>query len=119
MGININHPANTISRDSTIFLTTNGEISASRKRLFSTKASDYTLTISDDYVRFNGTSLTATLPTAVGIDGHEFIIKNLNATSLIIATTSSQTIDGAATVALTQYQFLRIVSNGGAGWDVL
>lgn len=82
----------------------------------STKTGNYTLTFADQLVVFNGSTLTATLPTAVGWTGKGFTIKNINATDLTIARTSGQTIDGAAaddTLAVGTYA--TYVSDG-AGW---
>jgi hypothetical protein len=74
------------------------------------KASNYTLTTADDIVVFNGTSITATLPDATTLlDGRTFIIKNKNSTSLTLATTSSQTIDGAAPGTLAQWAYMHVV----------
>jgi hypothetical protein len=64
------------------------------------------------------TGRTMTLPTAVGRAGKEFVIRKSDASAnlVTIATTSSQTINGAAPGTLTaQYQFIRVVSDG-ANW---
>ncbi|MEO7983766.1 MAG: hypothetical protein ABI688_06770, partial [Bacteroidota bacterium] len=75
-----------------------------------------TATISDNLFLFTGTATaTLTLPTAVGITGREYWIKNLssNSSTLNIATTSAQTIDGLASWSLTQTnKAIRLVSNG-------
>lgn len=60
---------------------------------------------------------TITLPTAVGIAGQQFVIKDesgsANSFNITVATTSAQTIDGAATkVISTSYGVLRLYSNG-------
>lgn len=71
---------------------------------------------SDNLLVFTGTSAaTLTLPTAVGISGREYWVKNSssNGSTLTIATTSSQTIDGITSWTLTQqYKAIRLVSNG-------
>lgn len=87
-------------------------------RKLSTKTGNYTLTNADGFVRFNGTNLTATLPDATTLSGYEFEIKNVNATNLTVDTTSAQLIDANLTVTLTQYEALKIVSNG-TSWDVI
>ena len=75
-----------------------------------------TASSSDNLLVFTGTSATTlTLPTAVGITGREYWIKNstTNSSVLTIATTSSQTIDGLTTWTLTQTnKAIRVVSNG-------
>ena len=95
-----------------------GNVFAQNQRQFSTKTVNYTLTIADDYVRFDGTSLTATLPNATTMPGHEFEIKNVNSTVLTINTTSSQLMDSNLTVSLIQYEVLKVVSNG-TNWDII
>jgi hypothetical protein len=88
-----------------------------------TKTANYTALQSDDIIRGDATSgaITITLPTAVGNSGEIFHIKKIDssANAVTIATTSSQTIDGALTQPiLTQYQNITVVSNG-SGWDIL
>lgn len=85
---------------------------------FIAKTGNFTVTIANDVVTFNGTTLTATLLTAVGIQGKTFTIKNLNASPLTIATTSSQTIDGTTPVALTTGQSRTYLSDG-ANWIIV
>lgn len=60
------------------------------------KTANYTLTSTDFLVECTANSFTVTLPTAVGIQGRIYIIKNTGAGTITLATTSSQTIDGAA-----------------------
>lgn len=69
-----------------------------------------------DYVYLCTTTMTLTLPTAVG-NNNMYTIKNNDAThSTTVATTSAQTIDGAASVVIaTQYQSISVVSDG-ANW---
>lgn len=61
---------------------------------------------------------TLTLPTAVGLVGYFFVVKNTANTTVTLATTSTQTIDGASTKSLTQYQSLTVVSDG-ANWVII
>lgn len=88
-----------------------------------TKTANYTALQSDDVILGDATSgaITITLPTAVGFSGKVFNIKKTDSSvnSVTIATTSSQTIDGALTAPLiSQYQSLTLVSNG-TNWSVL
>ena len=103
------------SVDSNAYLT-----SAPTKSVLSyvAKSGSYALTTSDYLVNFTATSLTATLPTASGITGQIFIIKNTSAGSLTIATTSSQTIDGAAPTSLPTNSALTVMSNG-SNWIII
>lgn len=90
-----------------------------------TKTANYTATSSDCNILVDSTGgvVTITLPTAVGIAGRIYNIKDWKGQSLInnitIATTSAQTIDGAATVAiLTAYREVSVTSDG-ANWSVM
>lgn len=78
--------------------------------------------ITDNMLAFTGTSAaTLTLPTAATVAGRYYWIKNASSNSsvLTIATTSSQTIDGAASWTLdAQNEAVRIVSNG-TNWFVV
>jgi hypothetical protein len=72
--------------------------------------------ITDNTLVFTGTSATTlTLPDATACQGRNYWIKNSssNSSTLTIATTSSQTIDGLASWSLTQtHKVMRVVSNG-------
>ncbi|MFM2362007.1 MAG: hypothetical protein RLZZ316_909 [Bacteroidota bacterium] len=76
----------------------------------------------DNNLVFTGTSATTlTLPDATTMTGRAYWIKNnsSNASTLTIATTSSQTIDGVTTWALSErYKALKLVSNG-TNWDIV
>ena len=89
-------------------------VEAGRTRVVVTKTVNATL-VQEDTILCNGAAMTLTLPTAVGITGHTFTIKNVNAVSLPLATTSSQTIDGAAPGTLAQWAYFTVMSDG-ANW---
>lgn len=63
-------------------------------------------------------SPTITLPTAIGIVGYTFKIKNSGSGTAVLATSAGQTIDGASTKSLTQYVSLTVVSNN-ANWMIV
>ncbi len=77
----------------------------------------------DNLLVFTGTTAaTITLPTAVGCDGRTYMIKNSSTTGptpvLTIATTASQTIDGAASWTLSSaYETVTVISNG-TNWNI-
>lgn len=83
-----------------------------------------TLTSTHSVVMANCSSAcTITLPTAAGISGKIYWIKNIGASSqtntVTVATTSSQTIDGATTQILTlQYTDMPVISDG-TSWSIL
>jgi hypothetical protein len=74
---------------------------------------------SDNILVFTGTSAaTLTLPDATACQGRIYWIKNTssNASTLTIATTSSQTIDGLASWSLTQTNKVFIIISNGSNW---
>lgn len=76
----------------------------------------------DDEIRADCTAgvVTMTLETAVGCDGRMHTFKKIDASAnaLTVATTASQTIDGAATLSLsTRYDAATVISNG-TNWDI-
>lgn len=81
------------------------------------KTANYSITSGDKncVVIYNGTSLIATLPTAVGFGTDRVTIKNINVSALTLATAASQTIDGAAPGTLAQFAFVNLMSDG-ANW---
>lgn len=73
-------------------------------------------------INVNSTSdTTQTLPTAVGVEGKEYKIKNSDSTSagvITLATTASQTIDGNNTI-LINYPTSIAVQSDGANWIII
>jgi hypothetical protein len=66
----------------------------------------------------NGSSITITLPSAVtSAFGREYVIKNVNATSLTVGSAAG-TIDGAATKSLAQFATLTAISDG-TNWNLI
>jgi hypothetical protein len=105
-------------------LNINGTLStAGTIQAFSAKTSAYTILTSDEIITGDATSgiFTITLPTAVGVTGQTYTIKRINSGSnaVTVGTTSSQTIDGSTTYALsTQYKYVKVVSDG-ANWIIV
>ena len=84
-----------------------------------TQAGNYTVLTTDNLVIVSGT-FTITLPTAVGVTGKPYTVKKTDSgTTTTIATTASQTIDGATTrTILVQYESVTMVSDG-SNWHVV
>lgn len=85
------------------------------------KTANYTLTLDDYLVTGDTTSsaLTFILPTAIGVRGKEFIIKNIGTKNLTIDGNSSETIDDSATKILTnKYASVNIISNN-SNWLII
>jgi len=82
------------------------------------KSANFTATSQTSTIDCTNT-ITITLPTAVGFAGRIHTIKNSGTGVITIATTSSQTIDGAATQSLlTQYSKITVQSTG-ANWIII
>lgn len=86
-----------------------------------TKTGNYTLTSTDDVVLGDTTSgtITITLPTAVGVTKLFSIKKITSANTLNIATTSSQTIDGSTTIAITAQNESITMASNNSNWSVI
>jgi hypothetical protein len=76
---------------------------------YTSKSDTYTATVNDYIVDCTGT-FTVTLPTAVGIQGQHFIIKNSGTGT--ISVTGSETIDDEVTQTLRPYDSMAVVSTG-------
>src|SRR5690349_2647461 len=81
------------------------------------KTAAYTLTPADSVVTADATTagFAVTLPSAAGIAGKTYQVKRVNAglNAVTVATTSSQTIDGASSYVLRQPQsFVEVISDG-------
>ena len=81
------------------------------------KTTTYTLTSTDVVVLCTGT-FTVTLPTAVGIAGKAYFVKNVSTGVITLDGAGSETIDGAATQAIRQWDTLQ-ASSDGANWVIL
>lgn len=82
------------------------------------KTGNFTATSLTSTIDCTGT-ITITLPTAVNQSGRIHTIKNSGTGVITIATTSSQTIDGAATQSLlTQWSKITVQSTG-ANWIII
>lgn len=83
------------------------------------KTASYTITSSDMVIDLTENTATFTLPTAVGIAGRRYTVKNSGTGVLTVNTTSSQTIDGMTTMSFnTQYAGMTVVSDG-ANWKII
>jgi len=84
------------------------------------KTANYTLTVSDYTVDCTTNTFTITLPTAVGVSGRIYNIKNTGTGVITVNTTSSQTIDQYASGAinLVQWENLQVQSNN-ANWIII
>jgi hypothetical protein len=82
-------------------------------------SANYSILATDGTVNVTANSPTITLPTAIGVSGKIYRIKNSGTGTVTISTTSSQLIDGSSTKIInTQYSMLALQSNG-ANWMII
>jgi hypothetical protein len=79
-----------------------------------TVTSNYTILSSDEIISANSTSpINIYLPSAIGIAGRTYTIKNINTGWVTLRPSFSQNIDGSNTYELpNRYSFVKVVSNG-------
>lgn len=82
------------------------------------KTALYTVRLDDDTVEWTSGTVTGSLPTAVGCGGKVFNLKNSGTGVITVDPAGAETIDGAATIDLVQYDSLTIMSNN-ANWIIL
>ncbi len=88
-------------------------------REIETVSGNTTLTAADHDVVLVSATATITLPTAVGLEGYHFIVKNIGLGIVTIATTGSETIDGESTQDIPeQYVSYTFVSDG-SNWFIV
>lgn len=81
-----------------------------------TAATSFTAT---DYTIDSTTaSFTVTLPTAIGIQGRVYVLKNTSGGIKTLAANGVETIDGVATKLVTNGNFIRVQSTG-ANWIII
>jgi hypothetical protein len=85
-----------------------------------TKTANYTIVGTDDIVICTSGTFTVTLPTAVGRAGKQFKVKNSGSGVITMASTSAQTIDGAAAGSTQLFQFDSLTfESDGANWVIV
>lgn len=92
---------------------------AATKYAYTAQSGTYPITTTDTMIDCTSGTFTTTLPTAVGVTGKFYIIKNSGTGVITIATTSSQTIDAATTLLLTQQWSSVTVVSDGANWKII
>lgn len=86
---------------------------------FTNQTSTYVIDNLDCVVNCTANTFTVTLPTAVGIEGQYFIIKNSGTGVITVDGDGSETIDGVTNKLLAiQNESLTVVSDG-ANWIVV
>ena len=79
----------------------------------------YTAQANDCAIDCTANTFTVTLPTAAGIQGQVYIIKNSGTGVITVAAAAGEFIDGAATQVLpVQYESITMISTG-SGWRII
>ena len=81
------------------------------------KTATYTALATDDVVLCTGT-FTVTLPTAVGIAGKAYYIKNVSTGVVTLDGAGSETMDGETTLTLSDDDSVEVVSDG-SNWRII
>jgi hypothetical protein len=81
------------------------------------KSTNYTAA-SETIINCTANTFAVTLPTAVGVDGRHYVVKNSGTGVITVSTTSSQTIDGQLTQSLNQHDSISVVSDG-TNWIII
>lgn len=86
---------------------------------YAAKTGAYTVTESDYAINVTSGTFTVALPTAVGISGRIYVIKNSGTGTVTVDASGTQTIDGSLTAVLySRYSAVTIQSNG-VNWVVI
>lgn len=87
-------------------------------RKFTKVSETYTvLPDEDDLIQCTSNTFTVTLPTAVGIEGTEFEVKNSGVGVITLDGDGSETIDGSLTKTLSFGDSIKVASDG-ANWII-
>ena len=78
----------------------------------------YPITTSDYTINCTANTFTVTLPTAVGVTGRIYVIKNSGGGIITLATTGGQTIDGSATQTVNP-PISYTVQSDGSDWILI
>jgi hypothetical protein len=78
----------------------------------------YTIQTTDNTIECVSGTFTVTLPTAIGVKGKQYVIKNIGSGTITVSTTSSQTIDGNNTISLTQNDSIVVISDD-SDWKII
>lgn len=82
------------------------------------KTATYTITAADYLIECTANTFTVTLPTAVGIVGREYEVKNSGTGTITVDAAGTETIDDQLTQVLVQYDAMKIMSNG-TNWIIV
>ena len=82
------------------------------------KTAPYTITSEDYIINATANSWTATLPTAVGCIGQEFVINNAGTGNITVTVSLSENISGLTSLTIGQNEAVKVISTG-TNWVVI
>lgn len=91
--------------------------SAPVNRSLSSVTGNYTIAADDYLINVTSGSPTITLPTAVGVSGREYCVKNSGTGTVTVEGDGSETIDGSLNKSFGQYTSITVVSDG-SNWVI-
>jgi hypothetical protein len=77
----------------------------------------YTILASDFFVKCTGT-FTVTLPTAVGLSGRHYHVKNVGTGTVTVDANGTETIDSALTLVLAPMDSGHVISDNVEWWTI-
>ena len=83
------------------------------------KTSTYTIGVDDYFIDCTSGTFNITLPTAVGIAGKIYIVKNSGNGVITLDTNSSQTIDGSLTIVTSVANTAFTLISDGTNWQII
>lgn len=90
-----------------------------RKKAVVTKTSTYTATTLDEVIICNKTTaMTINLPAATG-SGQTYSVKSINTGAITVDANSSETIDGALTQVIYQWESITVVDYVTGAWIII
>ena len=86
---------------------------------YSAKTGAYTVTANDYVIHATTGTFTVTLPTAAGIAGKIYIIKNTGSGTVTVDGAGSETLDGVTTIRLLTGNSCITIQSNGTNWVVI
>jgi hypothetical protein len=77
----------------------------------------YLIGVNDYLIDVTGNTITVTLPTAIGINGKNYVVKNSGSGVVTVLTTSAQTIDNSTSKILNNQDSIEVISDG-SNWVI-
>lgn len=97
---------------------TEGTAASSTTLPFTNRTSTYTIDNTDCVINCTTGTFTVTLPTAVGIEGQYFFIKNSGTGAVTVDADGAETIDGLPNKILAVQNEAVMVISDGANWII-